>query len=104
MYAVVRTGGKQIRVAPGDVVNVEKMAVPEGGRVALPDVLLISGEQGTVVGTPTVPGARVICDVIGEGRGRKIVVFKFKRRKNYRRKMGHRQPYVTLAVREIQVG
>ncbi|MCL5966810.1 MAG: 50S ribosomal protein L21 [Deltaproteobacteria bacterium] len=104
MYAVVRTGGKQLRVSPGDVVNVEKIAAEPGATLELSDVLLVSGEQGTTLGTPTVPNAKVICEVLGEGRGKKIVVFKYKRRKNYRRKMGHRQPFSKLAIKEIRVG
>lgn len=104
MYAVVRTGGKQVRVSPGDVVRVERIAAEPGASVELSDVLLVSHEQGTTVGTPTVPNAKVLCEVLGEGRGKKIVIVKYKRRKNYRRKMGHRQPFVTLAVKEIRVG
>lgn len=104
MYAVVRTGGKQLRVSPGDVVNVEKIAAEPGATLELSDVLLVSDEQGTTLGTPTVPNAKVICEVLGEGRGKKIVVFKYKRRKNYRRKMGHRQPFSKLAIKEIRVG
>lgn len=103
-YAVVRTGGKQIRVSPGDIVNVEKIAAEPGAALELTDVLLVSGEQGTTVGTPNVPNARVVCEVLGEGRGKKIVVYRYKRRKNFRRKMGHRQPFVRLAVKEIRVG
>lgn len=104
MYAVVRTGGKQLRVAPGDVVEVEKIEAGPGEVVELSEVLLVSGEKGTTVGTPTVPNAKVLCEVLAHGRGKKIVVFKYKRRKNYRRKIGHRQPFVRLAVKEIQAG
>lgn len=104
MYAVVRTGGKQIRVSPGDVIQVEKLGVEPGAVVELTDVLLLSGEGGTAVGTPTVPNARVVCLSLGEGKGRKIVVFKFKRRKGYARKQGHRQPFTRLKVQEIVAG
>jgi len=104
MYAVVRTGGKQLRVAPGDVIQVEKLPVETGSEVELTDVLLVSSEQGTTVGAPTVPNAKVLCISLGDGKGKKIVVYKFKRRKNYARKQGHRQAFTRLSVREIRVG
>ncbi len=104
MYAVVRTGGKQVRVSPGDVVNVEKLSAEPGATVELTDVLLVSSEQGTTVGTPTVANAKVVARVVAEGKGKKIVIYKYKRRKNFRRKMGHRQPFTKLAIQDIQVG
>ncbi len=104
MYAVVRTGGKQIRVSPGDIVNVEKLPVAPGDTVELSDVLLVSSEEGTTVGTPNVPDAKVVCEAIREGKGKKIVIYKYKRRKNFRKKTGHRQPYTTLSIKEIRVG
>ena len=103
MYAVVRTGGKQLRVSPGDVIRVEKLPVEAGSSVELPDVLLVSSEQGTTVGTPTVPNAKVICLSLGNGRGKKIVVYKYKRRKSFARKQGHRQAFTQLSVQEIRV-
>ncbi len=104
MYAVVRTGGKQLRVSPGDVVNVEKLAAEAGATVELTDVLLVSSEGGTTVGTPTVANAKVVAQVLSEGKGRKIVIYKYKRRKNYQRKMGHRQPFTKLSIKDIVVG
>jgi large subunit ribosomal protein L21 len=104
MYAVVRTGGKQLRVSPGDVVKVEKLPVEAGATVELSDVLLVSSEQGTAVGTPTVPNAKVVCVSLGNGKEKKIVVFKYKRRKGYARKQGHRQAFTRLSVQEIRVG
>jgi large subunit ribosomal protein L21 len=104
MYAVVRTGGKQLRVAPGDVINVEKLAVPAGETVELTDVLMVSSDQGTTVGTPTVSGASVVCRAVRNGKGRKIVIYRYKKRKGYARKQGHRQPFTTLSVTEIRVG
>ncbi len=104
MYAVVRTGGKQLRVAPGDVVKVEKLAVAPGATVELTDVLFVSSEKGTTVGAPTVPNAKVVCLSLGDGKARKIVIYKYKRRKGYARKQGHRQPFTALSVKEIQVG
>lgn len=103
MYAVVRTGGKQLRVSPGDVVNVEKLPAEAGATVELTDVLLVSSESGTAVGTPTVPNAKVVCVSLGEGKGKKVVIYKYKRRKGYARKAGHRQPFTKLSVREIRI-
>ncbi len=103
MYAVVRTGGKQLRVSPGEVVNVEKLDAEAGSTVELP-VLFLSTEQGTTVGTPVVPGAAVLFKVLGDGKAKKIIVHKHKRRKGYARKAGHRQPFTRLSVSEIRVG
>jgi large subunit ribosomal protein L21 len=101
MYAVVRTGGKQVRVEPGKNVRVEKLPGEVGSRVELCDVLLVGGEGSTRVGTPVVEGAKVVGTITEQGRGKKIVVFKLKRRKNYRRKQGHRQAYTEIRVDEI---
>lgn len=103
MYAVVRTGGKQLRVSPGDVIRVEKLPVEAGSAVELPDVLLVSSGQETTVGTPTVPNAKVLCVSLGNGKRKKIVVYRYKRRKGYARKQGHRQEFTRLSVREIRV-
>jgi large subunit ribosomal protein L21 len=104
MYAVVRTGGKQLRVSPGDVVNVEKLPVEPGATVELTDVLMVSTDQGTTVGTPTVHGAAVVCTAVRDGKGKKIVIYTYKRRKGFSKKQGHRQPFTTLSVTEIRVG
>ncbi|NJD61096.1 MAG: 50S ribosomal protein L21 [Deltaproteobacteria bacterium] len=104
MYAVVRSGGKQVRVSPGDIVNVEKLAVETGATVELTDVLLVSSEAGTTVGTPVVPNARVICQALGEGKAKKIVIYRYKRRKGFAKKQGHRQPFTRLSIQEIRVG
>lgn len=104
MYAVVRSGGKQLRVSPGDIVNVEKLSVDAGQTVELTDVLLVSSENGTTVGNPTVPNAKVVCQALGEGKAKKIVVYRYKRRKGYSKKQGHRQPFTRLAIQEIRVG
>ena len=104
MYAVVRTGGKQVRVSPGDVINVEKLPVEAGATVELTDVLMVVTDQGTTVGTPTVSGAAVVCKAVRNGKARKILVYRYKRRKGFARKQGHRQPFTTLSVTEIQVG
>ncbi|MDO8739848.1 50S ribosomal protein L21, partial [Candidatus Deferrimicrobium sp.] len=90
MYAVVRTGGKQLRVSPGDVVNVEKLSVEPGATVELTDVLMVSTDPGTTVGTPTVLGAAVVCTAVRDGKGKKIIIYKYKRRKGFSKKQGHR--------------
>jgi large subunit ribosomal protein L21 len=102
MYAVVRSGGKQVRVAPGEALWVEKLPGEVGEQVALDEVLLIAGEGAPRVGTPVVAGARVVATITGQGRGEKITVFKYKRRKRYRRKQGHRQQYTQIRVERIE--
>jgi large subunit ribosomal protein L21 len=100
MYAVIRTGGKQYRVAPGDVVKVEKAAADENGAIEFADVLAVSGEPGTVAK----PGdAKVLATVVGEGRGSKILVFHYKRKKQYKKLQGHRQAFTEVRINEIQV-
>ena len=102
MYAVVETGGKQYRVSPGQTVEVELLPAEPGATVALERVLLVSGESQTYVGTPTVSGGRVVGIVAKEGRGKKIIVFRYKSKKRYRRKTGHRQDYSYLLITDIQ--
>ena len=104
MYAVVRTGGKQLRVSPGDVVNVEKLSVDPGATVELTDVLMVSTDRGTTAGTPTVRGAAGVGTAVRGGRGKKNTIYKYKRRKGFSKKQGHRQPFTTLSVTEIRVG
>jgi large subunit ribosomal protein L21 len=102
MYAVIKTGGKQYRVAKGDIVIVEKLAAEAGETVQVGDVLMI-GEDGKApeVGTPILEKAAVTAEVVDQGKGDKVVVFKKKRRHNYRRKKGHRQLQTVLRVTEI---
>lgn len=102
MYAIVETGGKQYRVSQGDVLRVEKLAAGEGEVVELDKVLLISDDNGVKVGNPYIDGAKVTVKVQGHGRGRKVIVFKYRPKKNYRRKHGHRQPYTEVVVENIQ--
>lgn len=104
MYAVIQTGGKQYRVAPGDVIEVEKLPVDEGAEVTFDLVLLVGSESETRVGQPVIEGARVVARVVKNGRAPKVLVFKIKRRKNYRRKQGHRQAFTRLSIQDIQVG
>ena len=104
MYAVIQTGGKQYRVEPGKTVVVEKLAGDKGAPVVFEQVLLVSsGDGGNVnVGKPTVAGAKVTGQIVEQGRGEKLVVFKFRRRKNYVRRNGHRQDYTAVKIAEIQ--
>ena len=102
MYAVVRTGGKQVRVTPGDAIRVEKLDGAIGDRIELEEVLLVGGEGDARIGTPLVEGAKVVGTITAQGRGEKITVFKMKRRKGYRRKAGHRQFYTEVRVDEIE--
>ena len=100
MYAVIRTGGKQYRVQPGDTLRVETTA-HDNGAVEFGDVLAVSGEQGKF--EQELGGAKVLASVVGEGRGEKILVFKLKRKKQYKKMQGHRQNYVEVKINEIQV-
>lgn len=101
MYAVVESGGKQYRVSPGETIALEKLPGEVGALVELGHVLLVSDDDGIKVGRPTLAGAKVVAEIIAQERGPKVIVFKFKRRKNYRRKTGHRQELTTLRIKEI---
>ena len=103
MYAIVQTGGHQYKVAPGDTIQVEKLDAEAGADVELGEVLMVSNGNGVTVGTPFVKGAKVLARVVGQGKGTKLIVFKFKAKKRYRRKNGHRQALTTLAIKEISV-
>jgi large subunit ribosomal protein L21 len=102
MYAVIRTGGKQARVAPGDSIRVEKLEGTVGDPVELSEVLLVGDEGEPRIGTPLVEGAKVVGTITAQGRGPKLIVFKMKRRKGYRRKRGHRQAYTEVRVERIE--
>jgi large subunit ribosomal protein L21 len=102
MYAVVATGGKQYKVQEGEVLRVEKLAGEVGSEVAFDQVLLLSDGEKLQIGQPIVEGAQVKGHIIDQGRSKKIIVFKYKRRKRYRRKHGHRQPYTTVRIDAIQ--
>jgi large subunit ribosomal protein L21 len=101
MFAVIRTGGKQYRVAPNDIIEVEKIAGKPGEIVELAEVILLGGEGSPKTGSPTIAGAIVAAEVIEQTRGAKIIVFKKKRRSNYRRTRGHRQELTALRITEI---
>ena len=100
MYAVIVSGGKQYRVSQGDVIYVEKLDQEVDSTVNF-DVLMLGSEDGVEVGTPTLAGAKVEGKVVGQIRGEKIVVYKYKSKKNYRRKQGHRQPYTKVEITKI---
>lgn len=104
MYTILETGGKQYRVSVGDMIDIEKLTAAPGEKVNFDRVLMVVGEDKTLVGRPTLPEVKVVGEVVGEEKGPKVVVFKFKRRKNQRRKTGHRQKYTRVAIREISVG
>jgi large subunit ribosomal protein L21 len=101
MFAVIRTGGKQYRVAPNDIIEVEKIAGNPGDIVELAEVILLGGNGGAKTGSPTIAGAMVAAEVLAQKRGDKVLVFKKKRRKNYRRTKGHRQALTELRITEI---
>ena len=101
MYAIVKTGGKQYKVAQGDVLFVEKLEANEGGVVTLDQVLAVAGENGLTVGAPVVEGATVTAKVVAQGKAKKVIVYKYKAKKDYRRKQGHRQPYTKLVIESI---
>lgn len=99
MYAVIRAGGKQYRVAPGDVIRVEKLATGTGGHVEFPEILAVSANDGEI-GKPQ-SKARVTGQIVEEGRGDKVIVFHYKRKKQYKKLRGHRQPYTAVRISEI---
>ena len=101
MFAVIETGGKQYKVSEGDVIYVEKLDVNEGDKVTFDRVLALSSDAGFVAGAPTVEGATVTGTVEKNGKAKKIYVFKYKAKKNEKRKLGHRQPYTKVTINTI---
>lgn len=103
MYAIIETGGKQYKVNEGSIIKVEKLDVQAGEKITLNQVLLLNDENGNVkIGNPLVAGAAVTAEVLEQGKNKKVIVYKYKRRKNYRRKQGHRQPYTKIKVEKIE--
>ena len=102
MYAVVKTGGKQYRVQEGDVLFVEKLNAEVETTIELNEVLAVGKEDGLVVGKPVVEGAKVVAKVLAQGKAKKIIVFKFKRKLDYRKKQGHRQSYTKIQIEKIE--
>lgn len=101
MHAVIKTGGKQYKVAEGDILRVEKLDAEEGAAIELDNVLMLFGEGESRVGTPLIEGAHVSATVKSQGRGKKVTIIKFKRRKHHRKQMGHRQSYTELEITGI---
>ena len=101
MYAVIETGGKQYRVSEGDKIRVERLQSEPGSTVELTNVLLLGKDDGPVVGSPMVQGASVKASVLSHGKEDKVIIFKYRRKKNYRRFRGHRQQYTDLKVESI---
>ena len=101
IYAIVETGGKQYKVAAGQKINADRLALAEGEDIELSKVLFIADGDDTIVGNPTIDGAKVIATCLGEKKGDKIIVFKYKPKVRYRRKKGHRQLYTRLEIKEI---
>jgi large subunit ribosomal protein L21 len=104
IYAIIEIGGKQYKVAPKQTIEVERLDVPEGDIVELDKVLFIGGDKDTLVGNPIIKGAKVVATSLGEAKGEKVIVFKYKSKVRYRRKRGHRQTYTKILVNEIIKG
>lgn len=104
MYAVIKSGGKQYKVSAGDTINVERLPANAGDNIAISDVLLVADGDNVTIGTPLVPGATVSAEVKAQGRGPKVKIIKFRRRKHYQKETGHRQAFTTLAIKSINLG
>ena len=101
MLAVIRTGGKQYLVTPGQKIKIEKIEKKEGSEISFPEVLLLQKGKKIEIGSPLIKGAKVIGKVLGHGKGKKIIVFKYKAKKRYKVKKGHRQPYTEIEITKI---
>ena len=100
MYAIIATGGKQYKVAEGDIINVEKLGLEAGATVTFDQVLVVNNGE-LVVGNPTVANATVSATVVEEGKGRKVIVYRYKRKSGYHKKNGHRQPFTKVKIEKI---
>ncbi|NLH47624.1 MAG: 50S ribosomal protein L21 [Myxococcales bacterium] len=101
MYALIETGGQQFKVQEGDLLKVEKLAGGVGDKVELDKVMMIRGESDTKIGAPYLAGAKVIGEIVAQGKARKVVIFKYRRRKGFQKKRGHRQPFTQLKIAQI---
>ena len=102
MYAIIKTGGKQYRVQEGDMIRIEKIDGQSDEQIEFNEVLAVSKDDKMAVGTPTIEGAKVIGKVVEQGKAKKIIVFKYKPKKDYRKKQGHRQPYTKVMIEKIE--
>ena len=102
MYAVIKTGGKQYKVSEGDEIIIEKLEVEEGAQVTFDEVFAVVDDEKVTIGQPKVEGAKVTATVVKNGKGPKIRIFKFKHKTNYRRRMGHRQPFTKVKIEKIE--
>jgi large subunit ribosomal protein L21 len=102
MYAIIQTGGKQYRVSEGDVVSIEKLTAAEGEEVVFDQVLTVVSDSDIKIGKPVVEGAKVTAKVVEHGKGKKILIFKYKAKSNYRKRQGHRQPYTKVEISKIE--
>ncbi|MEI7884276.1 MAG: 50S ribosomal protein L21 [Clostridia bacterium] len=102
MYAIIENGGKQYRVSEGDVVSMEKIVAEIGSTIFAEKVLMVVNGENVKVGSPIVEAAKVTLKIVEHGKGKKVVIFKFKAKKNYRRKQGHRQPYTKVMIDKIE--
>lgn len=100
MFAIIKTGGKQYKVSEGDVIKVEKIEAEAGDKIEFDQVLMVAGDD-VKVGSPVVEGAKVSAEVLDQKKDKKIIIFKFKAKKNYRKKKGHRQPYTLVKIEKI---
>ncbi len=104
MYAIIRSGGKQFRAEPGKTIRVPSLVAEPGDTVTFDDVLVAATDDGLQIGAPSVSGAAVTGEVVRHGKDKKIIIFKWKRRKNYRRKAGHRQDFTEVRISDIRLG
>jgi len=104
MYAVIKSGGKQHRVEPGEVLRVEKLDLSEGDKIDFDEVMMVGDEKDVQIGSPYVEGGKVSAEVVGHGRGDKVTIIKMRRRKHYRRQAGHRQYYTEIKILDIAGG
>ena len=101
MYAIIETGGKQYKVSEGDIITVEKLGVEAGSEYTFENVLAVNNGEKLTVGTPVVAGASVVASVIGDGKAKKVIVYKYKRKTGYHKKNGHRQAYTEVKIEKI---
>ncbi len=104
LHAIIETGGKQYRVGEGDIVFIEKLPAEAGEEVTFDKVLAVVGDGNNAIGTPVVEGAKVTAKVVKNGKGKKIHIFKYKPKKGYRRRQGHRQPYTQVQIESVVLG